>query len=354
MRRAVLLGVAIAAVAGSAASAGGRAAGPAPLLAVVRSGTPPACGLGGPLGSQPPVAVIHPPVVNCPPPVQCATTAPKSGRAPACPKPRVDAIYLVAADGRDPRRFAAGVEPAWSPDGAELAYVTDDGRFLAVEGVGGTPPMDTIAALPNALARTGRIGDPSWSPDGSDIVFTVYETNDSITGGEWRQQLYTVDLAQRNVRQLTETATDESDESPAFSPDGSEIAYAHWGTQRGIWLVRPDGSDAHPIAATGGYAAGVSWSPDGRAIAFAQLGFAGDSGIYVVDADGSDLHRVAVTGDLYILDRPTWSPDGQEIEFTAADASAGTRALYAVRADGSDEHVVLREPWPVYQPAWQP
>jgi Tol biopolymer transport system component len=368
MTRLVAFGVVLAAVAvivGGAARAGDpasvrtRSANGGPLIAVVREGTR-FCIDGGPSGSQPLLAVFPLPTPPCPAPA-CATATTgkhhaKAPQPPLCPKPRVDAIYLVGADGRDPRWFAAGVEPAWSADGTELAYST--GRFLTIQGVDGDPPRNVIVAVPIALETSAVISSPSWSPDGQQIVFSVYQSNTTITGGEWREQLFTVDLATVDVRQLTATLAGESDHSPAFSPDGTKIAYAHWGPQPGIWLMNADGSSAHPIASVAGYPAGVAWSPDGRSLAFAlkEHAFASSDrdGIYLVGADGSNLRRVATTNDDLLLDRPTWSPDGQQIEFTAEDASASSRALYAVGSDGSDPHVVLTEPWSVFQPNWQP
>jgi WD40 repeat protein len=316
--------VAVAALAGGAARSGhpasvrARSTNSGPLLAVVREGTR-FCIDTGPAGSQPPLSVSRPLAPNCPRPV-CpsgstgSTTSGKHPKAPQptlCPKPRVDGIYLVDADGLDPRWFAPGVEPSWSADGTELAY--SPGRFLAIQGVDGTPPRDVIVALPNALAATGAIGSSSWSPDSKRIVFSVSQTNNTLTGSEWREELYNVDVAQVDVRQLTATVAGESDHSPAYSPDGTEIAYAHWGSQPGIWLVNPDGSNAHPLVSVDGYPAGVSWSPDGRSLAFALLarpfGASDESGIYVIGADGGGLHRVAATNDQYVLDRPTWSPD---------------------------------------------
>jgi TolB protein len=335
-------------------------------LAVVREGST-WCVDPGPVGSLTPLG--GPPTPNCPAPA-CASASTGSTAAhkskplplPKCPKPRQAAIYLVSSDGRDPRRFVTGAEPTWSPDGTELAYVT--GRFLTIQGISGTPSADTIVALPTAMVATGAISNPSWSPDGDEIAFSVAETNPTLTGGERREELYAIDLDSGNLRQITTTVASASDHSPSFSPDGSEIAYAHWGDQSGIWLVRPDGTDAHPIAPIDGWVSGLSWSPDGRKILFALFatptsaqGSSADpeaGGIYIVNADGSDLHQIVAHQDFWNLDPPTWSPDGQVIDFTAVDTATSTRAVYAVRTDGTDLRVVLREPWSIWEPTWQP
>ena len=360
MKRLFLYGFGVAVVvlsnAGGAARAGSS---PRSLVAVVREGTGVGCVDTGPGGSQALFQVFSLPVISCPAAIceGAPVASPPSGKhhapAPSCPKPRPSGIYLVGPDGLDPHWLAAGVEPAWSADGTELAYST--GRFLAIQGVDGDPPRDVIVALPTVLAESGVIGGPSWSPDGRQIVFSFFHTDTSVAGDEWREDLYTVDVATVDVRLLTATLAGETDHSPAFSPDGTKIAYAHWGSQPGIWVMNADGSDAHSIASVAGYPLGVSWSPDGRSLVFALRTQAyTTSEIDVVGADGSNLHRVATTDDTVILDRPAWSPDGQQVEFTANAPSGHTRALYAVRPDGTDSHVVLTEPWAVFQPVWRP
>jgi Tol biopolymer transport system component len=353
--------VAVGVIAGGAAR-GSSQPGSGSLLAVVREGNSNSsgCGQGGPAGSPALFAVFPPPATGCPA-AACASAPtgvtkkrPKAPQPVPCPKPRPDGIYLVGADGRNPRWFAAGVEPAWSSDGTEVAYST--GRFLAIQGVDGNPPRDVIVALPNLLANaSGEVGSPSWSPDAKQIVFSVFHTDTTLTGAEWREELFSVDVATRDLRPLTAAVAGESDHSPAFSPDGSEIAYAHWGAQPGIWLINAHDNRTRQIAAVDGYPTGVSWSLDGQSIAFALRETpSGNSEIYVVRANGGGLRRVATTGDETILDRPTWAPAGEDIEFTANDTSGDARALYAVRPDGTALHRVLREPWAIYQPAWQP
>ncbi|MFL7792716.1 MAG: BTAD domain-containing putative transcriptional regulator, partial [Anaerolineae bacterium] len=81
----------------------------------------------------------------------------------------------------------------------------------------------------------GRLG---WSPDGQQIVF---ETEPNQGG----RRIYVIDVDGSNLRWLTEG--EDYDSGPAWSPDGQWIAFVRW---TDLWLVRPDGTDAHELLAT--------------------------------------------------------------------------------------------------------
>jgi Tol biopolymer transport system component len=127
-------------------------------------------------------------------------------------------------------------------------------------------------------------------------------------------------------------------ENPAWSPDGTRIAYT--GENGAIWIVNVDGSDAHPITAgaDGGgethsfptpYDWNPAWSPDGRSIAYTRLaeqGFApmpngnGQTSVTLEELrvwseDGTD---VALTDAYAALGEVDWSPDGSTLVFTGA------------------------------------
>lgn len=90
------------------------------------------------------------------------------------------------------------------------------------------------------------------------------------------------------------------------SPDGTTLAFAG----DGISIARPDGSELRDLIA--GRVAALSWSPDGRAIAFVSDS-GGDTGpICVLESDG---RLTTVAACALADDAPTWSPDGTSLVF---------------------------------------
>src|SRR6195256_2920406 len=112
-------------------------------------------------------------------------------------------------------------------------------------------------------------------------------------------------------RNITNSAASET--RPAFSPDGTKIAFVK--DFKGIFVMNPDGSGQTQIldGASAGFSSITSfpnWSPDGQKIVFNGLvkGSPDGSDIYVINADGTGLTRL--TTDPADDSCPAWSPDG--------------------------------------------
>lgn len=162
--------------------------------------------------------------------------------------------------------------------------------------------------------------------------------------------IWVVDIVWRAIRQekrrLTEAGVKA--DTPAWSPDGSWLAYAveENGTWQ-IWTARADGTWPQRLTRNGGY--WPTWSPDGSQIAYqSKLEAAGD--IVVIPAAGGSPRQL--TDDPAHDGHPAWSPDGQDIAFVSD--RTGTVQIWLMKADGRSARQMTSGSYSHRHPAWSP
>jgi Tol biopolymer transport system component len=135
------------------------------------------------------------------------------------------------------------------------------------------------------------------------------------------------------IRLLTVTSFPGSEGGPAFSPDGSFVAFVWSGPDftapNDLWVKAVDGDALRRLTDTPGTSEGSpAWSPDGRQIAFNRFEGEDNRGVYVISALGGSERKVTDWGV-----RPTWLPDSQSLVFQ--DHVGGTFApVHYVLATG--------------------
>jgi Tol biopolymer transport system component len=181
--------------------------------------------------------------------------------------------------------------------------------------------------------------DPAWSPDGSEIAFT--------SNRDGRTHVFVMNADGTGTRRVTKTQ--HSDEHPTWSPDGRWIVFAREGA---IYRVRDSGGAARRVGSGFGAAADPAFSPDGRLIAYdyRQPGYSIKE-IYVMNDDGTGVRRVTDLRD--VSTAPAWSPDGKTFAFQSS-AGGGKNEIYTVPVAGGTPKRVTTSEIDAIQPDWTP
>ncbi len=120
--------------------------------------------------------------------------------------------------------------------------------------------------------------------------------------------------------------------SPAWSPDGREIAYVSFETQKAVvWVQDLSTGQRRPIANFRGSNSAPAWTADGRSVA-ATLSQAGGSQIYLINREGGTPQRLTTSSS--IDTEPVYSPDGKSL-FFVSDRGGGPQ-IYRMPASGGD------------------
>jgi Tol biopolymer transport system component len=207
---------------------------------------------------------------------------------------------------------------------------------------GTAPPEPRWASFTRITEAAGEETSPSLSPDGGTVVYSVR------VNGSW--DIYSQRVGGRNATPIVNDPQ-RDERGPAFSPDGSLIAFHVSDAVGGIFVAGATGESVRRITGAG---FDPQWSPDGKRLAFATEEIAdpasrlGDSTVYVVDAAGG-TPRKAVDGDGV---QPSWSPSGERIVYWSN--TGGQRDIYTVAAAGGPRVPVTLDPAIDWSPVWSP
>jgi Tol biopolymer transport system component len=172
---------------------------------------------------------------------------------------------------------------------------------------------------------------PAWSPDGTKIAFSR-----DIVGG--KPDIFVMDTDGTN--QINLTNAPGADMYPAFSPDGTKIAFV---SERNgnfeIYVMNADGSNPQNLTNTPGYDEHhPAFSPDGTKIVFTRgrIGDMNSVEIYIMNSDGSNVRKLTDNNSFDgRMSSQAWSPDGEKIVFTSE--RDGNSEIYVMDADGSNQ-----------------
>jgi dipeptidyl aminopeptidase/acylaminoacyl peptidase len=260
-------------------------------------------------------------------------------------------IWLVPLDGT-PRQLTRGPgldqSPRWSPDGGELAFVSDRSGTPQVHVL----PRDGGEAAPLGQLP-GAVSELRWMPDGQALLVTAAVQVDPDWRGErpqgrrprerkvqpqvaWKLpyksdglgymlareiHLFRLDRASGEHRQLTNGPFDVL--AFGVAPDGRHLAYARTRAGRfahrtDLWVCAADGTGERQLTHDFATVMSPLWSPDGRWIAFCATGDEGDAqtSLYLLEFATGSVRRLG-DADLQVADPESvhWSSDSRSLAF---------------------------------------
>ena len=243
-------------------------------------------------------------------------------------------LYTMEIDGSNIRQLTHGQRedsPDWSPDGTRIVFYSD-GQLTTIECDDGN-----IQILPTGAAFLPQ--KPDWSPDETQIAFHAQAANTDI---------FVLSLTNGKIRNLTNHP--RRDEHPTWSEDGKLIAFISnrdpkfWlkdangkpiGATSDIYIMDVEGNNLTNLTQTQANEEFPAWSPDGTHLAFAHAVNGHQYELYVIDVNSRRTRRLTDFKKDSVR-YSSWSADSQQIVFSLAQLNARRSDIYIIDRDGNN------------------
>ncbi len=240
-----------------------------------------------------------------------------------------DIYWLPVGGGTESQLQISGFEANPSIAGNVICFESRPTLFDTTDIFVYDIPTNRLYKITNTPLVTEQLNDITVLPDGRvRVVWTSDEDG----------------FDQRNVKAASFTLP------PPVS--NGKICYTNGGD---IWKMDPDGSNRQLVIDAGTNDIEPAWSPDGSKIAFkSDRDIPPGRGLYVVNADGTGLTLLTNGGVNNSDSKPTWSPDGTKIAFQSNRDNL-ISSIYIMNADGSNVTRLTNQlPISDQRPAWSP
>lgn len=268
----------------------------------------------------------------------------------------ISQIYItnILEDQAKPLTNISGgaCQPAWSPDGMRLVFTSpcdlkkdtypqSNLYIINIDGSGLEP-------LPSHF---GGDFEPAWSPDGKYIAFT------SLRDGY--MQIYSYNVATKDVTRLTETLDLKHTRQPAWSSDSKKIIYAYKRVDTyEIWIMSGTGTNQEKLFSRGSQLSNYQpvWAPDGKSILFNQQKVSTSNFEFPTLFSltlGSDKAPLPIFLGVSSIEDVDYSPNGMWMAYE----SGGGRAYhiyYSTPSGGEQERITKDDLYEDFDPAWRP
>lgn len=254
--------------------------------------------------------------------MQLAFLSDQSGAAQLYVLQEVDASVTPLTDSPEPKSL-----PVWAPDGSKLAFLTgapDQGLLQIVDNPtfvwsSATPALVSTVALRTSakrffskqtqLGKPGFIRHFAWAPNSRTLLFDYYQGN----------QVQIFHLSAEGV-----TLVARNSWHPTWAPDGKTIAAV---SSNGLFRTALDGTQRHWLSRRQAHA--PAWVSNGQGIAFlappAARNGASHNGfdLWLIDANGK--HETLLVAGCVTF---AWSPDGKRLAYVTGDGAGPSPLFY--------------------------